>query len=168
VATSTKSKALLHKGWQAALADAYDRGLAAAAALTPRPMVVGTPKNLMGSLLGGDDGGFDPNEPIYFESEGVCGFAWVTVRGSTPFQNWLKGRVKTEYPASAALRHVEGRHFRDTSAVNPPDRGYHGGTSVWVGGFGQSMQRKEAFAEAFADRLSEVEGVTAYAGSRMD
>jgi hypothetical protein len=75
--------------------------------------------------------------------DGVCGFAWINVRpGNSPFANWLKKNTH----ASPA---------------------YQGGVDYWVREFSQSMERKEAFARAFAAVLQEA-GITAYAGSRMD
>jgi hypothetical protein len=73
---------------------------------------------------------------------GVCGFAWVTVRPAT----------------SSFARYLKARGHR---------RGYEGGIQIWVGEFGQSMERKEAYARAFAAVLREA-GITAYAASRMD
>lgn len=73
---------------------------------------------------------------------GVCGFAWVKVKGNCAMARWLK-----KYKGAR--------------------KGYYGGTELWVRGYGQSMSRKEAYAEAFAEVLR-ANGVTAYAGSRMD
>ena len=78
-----------------------------------------------------------------FISEGMCGFAWVTVRpGNCSFANWLK---KKGYASKA----------------------YKGGVSIWISQFGQSITRKEAYARAVADVLQEA-GVNAIAGSRLD
>jgi len=75
--------------------------------------------------------------------EGVCGFAWVTVcPGNHSFALWLK-------------RHKGAR------------AGYHGGIQLWISAYGQSMTRKEAYADAFAAALR-VEGIRANAGSRLD
>lgn len=89
--------------------------------------------------LGSD---IDPSKPTYFEAEGVCGFAWVETKGTTSF----------------ARQAVKAGIFR---------KSYSGGVSLWVSGYGQSMQRKEAYADAYAEVLSK-SGVSAYAGSRMD
>jgi hypothetical protein len=45
--------------------------------------------------------------------------------------------------------------------------GYPTGYDIWVGGFGQSMARKEAYAGAFAKVLKD-NGIDAYMQSRMD
>jgi hypothetical protein len=75
--------------------------------------------------------------------DGVCGFAWINIRpGNSPFANWMK---------------------KNTHA----SKSWEGGIEYWVREFNQSMQRKEAFARAFADVLMQA-GVKAYAGSRMD
>lgn len=80
-------------------------------------------------------------EPV---TEGPCGFAWVTVNpANSSFAIWAKKNHGWK-PA------------------------YGGGVQYWVGIFGQSMARKEAFARAFAAVLRDELGVRAYAGSRMD
>lgn len=91
--------------------------------------------------LGND---IDYTKKTYFVSEGCCGFAWITVSpGNCRFANWLK---KAKLARKA----------------------YGGGVSIWVNEFGQSMTRKEAFADAFAKVLREGGIERAYAGSRMD
>lgn len=85
----------------------------------------------------------DPNKQSWFVPEGVCGFAWINVSpGNCPFANWLK---KQKLASKA----------------------YAGGVDVWVSAYGQSMQKKEAYAYAFAKVLSD-NGVNAYSNSRMD
>jgi hypothetical protein len=77
-------------------------------------------------------------------ADGPCGFAWVTVKpGNSRFANWLKAN---------GLGHTDH---------------YYGGVSVWVRDFGQSYERKGAYAGAFAKVLSDA-GITAYAMDRMD
>lgn len=110
-------------------------GNAAALAATPTPMVVGTAKSLF-------DDSFDPTQPTYFVSEGVCGFAWVKFPGNTAFGRWAK--------ASGLARAA-----------------YGGGLQVRANVGGQSLARKEAWAYAYAAVLRD-EGVEAYAESRMD
>lgn len=172
-------KDTLHKRFSEIVKDADAAGRAAVSAMTPTPMVVGTPRDMMGSLMGGDGGGFDPGQPVYYVSDGVCGFAEVLVRSekgeagteSRKFEKWLKGQVATEYPAYQAFgAYDDERGWYDGNCVaNKPSRHYHGGTYIWVGGFGQSMQKKEAYARAFAAVVSEhVAGCSAYASSRMD
>lgn len=124
-----------------AAADAAGREAGAAA--IPTPMVVGTPKNMMASLMGGDDGGFDPDEPTYFVSEGVCGFAWVRIR-----------------PAN-------GSFARQMKKAGIGYRSYYGGWDISVRYGNQSLARKEAYARAFAKVLQDA-GVDAFVDSRMD
>lgn len=89
----------------------------------------------------------DDRTPItesYFVESGVCGFAWINIRpANCGFANWCrkKGLGKTS--------------------------GYQGGLNLFVHDFGQSLQRKEAFAHAFAEVLSKA-GITAYGNSRID
>ena len=80
----------------------------------------------------------------WYVSEGICGFAWVNVYpGNSSFALWLK---KNGHASKA----------------------YQGGMQVWVSEFGQSMQRKEAYAAAMAETFRNELGVKAYSGSRMD
>jgi hypothetical protein len=80
-------------------------------------------------------------EPVL---DGVCGFAWVTIKpGGSRFARFLKRR---------------GFARRDS---------YEGGVKVWVFHFGQSMTRKAAYAREYAHVVA-ARGVRAYAGSRMD
>jgi len=75
--------------------------------------------------------------------DGACGFAWVTVRpANSSFAIWAK---KQGLMRSA----------------------YGGGVQYWVKGFGQSVDRKAAFAGAFAKVLQD-NGIKATAGDRLD
>jgi len=105
--------------------DAYQAGLDAVAKANVRPMVVQSATQ------------------SWYVADGVCGFAWVTVRpGNSAFANW--GKKKGLF-----------------------SKAYGGGVQYWVGEFDQSMQKKEAFAGAVAAKLREA-GIDAYSGSRMD
>jgi hypothetical protein len=84
-----------------------------------------------------------PGAPSYFVEGGVCGFAWVNVRpANCGFAKWLK-------------------KFKGARV------GYYGGMQFSVRGYGQSMQRKDAYAQAFAKVVSDA-GFKACAESRMD
>ncbi len=77
-------------------------------------------------------------------SEGMCGFAWVSIKpGTSSFARWMKS----------------------TGAARADS--YAGGVTLWVSGYGQSWTRKSAYASAYANVLREA-GVTAYAGDRLD
>ena len=85
----------------------------------------------------------DPEKPVYVVEGGVCGFAWIKViPGTSSFAKWL---VKSGYAR----------------------KGYGGGVDISVKEFGQSMQKKESYAGAFAKILNAA-GITAYSQSRMD
>lgn len=75
--------------------------------------------------------------------DGVCGFAWVTIKPGTC------------------------RAARMAKQLMQCHRGYHGGVEIWVSDFNQSLTRKEAYATAFARVLRDA-GIQAYPGSRMD
>lgn len=120
--------------------EALEAGKKAWAECTPTPMVVGEAKSLFSS-------GIDYSKPTYYVADGVCGFAWVTIKPARgKFVSWLKknkiGRTGT-YGG-----------WMISSNVNKSD-------------FSQSMQRKEAFCEAFAKVLRN-HGLNAYAESRLD
>lgn len=79
---------------------------------------------------------------IYRIDDGACGFAWVSFPGNTAFGRWAKkqGIARPHWPS---------------------------GLCVWVSEFGQSVDRKSAYAGAYARVLNDA-GIAAYAGSRLD
>lgn len=84
-----------------------------------------------------------PVQKAWYVADGVCGFAWVVVKPATSkFARWLKAQ---KLARSA----------------------YGGGLQIWVSAFNQSMQKKEAYAGAFAAVLRSA-GIDAWADSRMD
>lgn len=90
---------------------------------------------------------FDDNSPVKRDCglvmDGVCGFAWIKIRPATgSFARWAK---------TQGLGH----------------KAYTGGYDIRVRGFGQSMERKAAYADAYAAVLNEA-GIKAYSESRMD
>lgn len=79
----------------------------------------------------------------YVVNDGVCGFAKIIVKpANSKFARWL-------------LTHELAR------------RHYEGGVYINVSGYGQSLTRKEAYANAFADTLVNA-GINAYMESRLD
>ncbi len=79
----------------------------------------------------------------YFVADGVCGFASVTVKpANSKFAKYL-------------VANGLGR------------KAYNGGVSMSIRQFNQSLQKKEAYAYAFASVLNE-HGIKAYVESRMD
>ena len=114
---------------------AHTAGLAAGRAATTAPMIVGTAASIVGNAI-------DYSQPTYVVPDGVCGFAWVSMKGNTSYARWAR--------------------------VNGIGRkGYPGGMQIPVREFGQSMQRKEAYAAAYANVLRAT-GIDCYADSRMD
>jgi len=100
-----------------------------------------TPKFIVGDAIGLSDE-IDFSKKTYI-LDGLCGFAWVNIspaRGA--FVNYLKSR-------------------------EVGSKGYYGGYEIWVREFGQSVDRKTAFARAFADVLNKY-GINASIGSRLD
>lgn len=85
----------------------------------------------------------DYTKPTYYVADGVCGFAWVNITpGTSAFARWLK---------KEGLAH----------------KSYDGGVNIWISDYNQSLQKKEAHAEAMAKVLTE-NGFKAYPRSRMD
>lgn len=85
----------------------------------------------------------DYSKKTYFVEGGACGFAGVVIKPA-------RGKF-VSYLRSIGIGH---KH-------------YYGGYYVPVREFGQSLARKEAYAEAYAKILSE-EGMSCYVDSRMD
>jgi uridine phosphorylase len=81
----------------------------------------------------------------YYVADGPCGFAWITIKPGT------------SKLARAAVRHAGA------------SKAYGGGVQIWVSDFNQSIQRKEAYARAYATVLRTVTGEPrVYAHSRLD
>ena len=77
-------------------------------------------------------------------SEGACGFAWINIKpGTSKFAKYLKAKEIAR---------------KDS---------YYGGVSVWVHSFGQSYERKMAYARAFATVLQQHD-INAQAMGRLD
>jgi hypothetical protein len=135
IAAETKARKARYAEFEAAYAKAAAAAKAAGEAAKPRAMVV-FDADLAGKPVEGGN--------RWYEAEGVCGFAWVTVApGTSSFAKWL---VKNKLARAA----------------------YRGGVDIWISAFGQSLERKEAAARAMAEVLRTELGVNAYAGSRMD
>ena len=117
--------------WEAAV----NAGKAAAEAHKPRPMTVTAHANPL-------DNNSAPVESWYV-SEGVCGFAWISVKGNTSFGRWAKKH--------AGFR-TGGGHMK---------------TYLWISQFGQSYERKRVFAQAAVEVLRQHD-VDAWSGSRLD
>lgn len=101
------------------------------------PMIVGTPKDFFSSE-------FDPDKPQYFVEDGPCGFAEIVIKpGNGKFANWLKKNEIAER------------------------RSYGGGVSIWVSDFGQSYQKKMAYARAVAEVFREY-NLNAFPRGRLD
>ena len=85
----------------------------------------------------------DYSKKTYFVEGGVCGFAGVVIK-----------------PA-------RGKFVSYLKSIGIGNKHYYGGYYFSVREFGQSLARKEAYAEAYAKVLGE-EGMSCYVDSRMD
>lgn len=107
----------------------------------PIPMIVGEARGLFGNeIVPGTE---------EFVSDGVCGFAWV--------------RIKPARGSFVA--------FLKSKKIGRSDD-YLGGYTIWSnfvvpGDYTQSMQRKSAACDAFANMLCDA-GINAWSESRMD
>jgi hypothetical protein len=79
----------------------------------------------------------------YVVDDGVCGFASVIVK-----------------PANSAF----AKYLKDNHGAY---KSYYGGVSLSIHDFNQSLQKKEAYAKAFAGVLVDA-GINAHYESRMD
>lgn len=86
----------------------------------------------------------NPDAPVWKCDDGMCGFGWVHIPD---------GR-------SAAARYAKANYGFRSSA-------YEGGVMRRVHEYGQSYERKMAFARAYAKVLRE-NGIEARAGGRLD
>lgn len=123
--------------------EAHNAGMAAVEKLQVIPMVVGQETSLFSNQI-------DYSKPTYYVEDGVCGFAWVNVKPKN------KGNTRLGKQERAVL---ESQDFSKSS--------YEKTYQLWISKFNQSMQKKEAYAYAFAKVLRDY-GFDAYAGSRMD
>lgn len=118
-------------------------GKAAVEKLKVTPMVMGSSAGLFSNEI-------DYSKPTYYVSDGVCGFAWCSVRPAN------KGNTRLGKEERLVL---EAAGFRK----NDYEKTYQ----LWISDYNQSMQKKEAYADAYAKVLYE-NGINAYSGSRMD
>ena len=95
-------------------------------------------------------GEMDPTKPSYVLDDYPCGFAWVSVKPAN------KGNTRLGKDERRALEAVGFRK-------NYYEKSYQ----LWISNFNQSMQKKEAYADAYA-KVLRGHGIRAYSGSRMD
>ena len=92
----------------------------------------------------------------YHVPDGPCGFAWVQVKCTNGPSRKFMAQLR-----KAGLAGDENSHKTWTHSS------YYGGFLYWVHFGNQSIQRKEAYAQAMAKVLSEA-GIDARAYSRLD
>jgi hypothetical protein len=129
--------------WRKIYNDADAAGKAAVAKLNVVPMIVGSPpdNDPLSDRI-------DPTKKTYFVADGVCGFAWISINpGNSPFANYCK-RIGVAKKGGAG------------SGM--------GGAYIWVSDYTQSLQKKEAYANAFAKSCRDAGINRVYASSRMD
>jgi hypothetical protein len=133
-AEERKSRA---EGFEKVWIDACVAGRLAGSGHTPTAMIVEKHTNQL------DDS--SPVEKSWTVSEGVCGFAWITIRpGNCAFANWLKAK-----------------------SPGHTNKGYYGGLEYSILDYNQSYERKIKHAEAMAKVLQKA-GIDATASGRLD
>ena len=125
------SKAVLHAMYAEIVHKAEIAGAEAFNSCKPTPMGVYS-SDLMGNRLSETE----------WVDDGVCGFAWVHIKGNTSFGRWAK---------------KQGIASKD----------YYGGLNIRVSSPSQSYERKMAYARAYAKVLKECQ-IDAYADGRLD
>lgn len=123
--------------------EAHQAGVAAVERLNVVPMIVGEETSFL-------SGKIDYSKPTYFVEDGFCGFAWVNVYPEN------KGNTKLG---------KEERKLLETAGFRKNE--YERCHQLWISDYNQSMQKKEAYASAYAQVLCEY-GFHAYSGSRLD
>lgn len=76
--------------------------------------------------------------------DGACGFGWISVPGNCAYGRWAKKNLDNAM------------------------KGYPKGLHIWVRGFGQSYERKVAYARAYASVLKEAGVPDVYGSGRLD
>lgn len=136
---------------------AAEAGRRAAAEAVPTPMVV-----VEADLLTGRP---RPGGRSWGAPEGPCGFAWVTIRPATSaLARYIR---RHEMAPEDRLYPDPAWHARCDSQGGSWHRSSGGGYEFWVWSGGQSVARKEAYAQAYARVLTEA-GWPATYGSRLD
>lgn len=95
-------------------------------------------------------GEMDKTKPSYTLDDFPCGFSWILV-----------------YPANKGNTRLGKEERKLLESVGFRKNDYEKTYRLWVSDFNQSMQKKEAYARAYAKVLSAA-GFRAYSGSRMD
>lgn len=130
--------------------EALDAGHDALKACVPTPVVFSEHEDML-----------DDNSPVkqsWFVPDGVCGFAWVHMKCKGKAGQWIRALKRNGIAGGENERGPNIRINHDS---------YFHRYSYWVGEGDQSMQKKEAFAEAFAAVLMKHD-ILCHAGSRMD
>ncbi len=118
-------------------------GRAAVENLRVIPMIVGQETGFL-------SGKIDYSKPTEYVADGVCGFAWVDVYPEHKGTTTLGKQERKVLEAIGFKKKFESKAYY-----------------MWISDYNQSMQKKEAYAAAFAKVLRE-NGVKAYSGSRLD
>jgi hypothetical protein len=122
---------------------AHEAGMKAVESAKIVPMIVGAEAGFM-------SGQIDYTQPVEYVADGVCGFAWIS--------------VSPEFKGSTKLGKEERRVLEKFGFwKNDYEKCYQ----ISVSYFNQSLQKKEAYARAYAEVLR-AEGIDAYARSRID
>lgn len=118
-------------------------GQAAVEKLQVVPMIVGQETSFM-------SGKIDYTKQTHYVEDGVCGFSWVDVYPQHKGNTRLGKEERKVLEAVGFKKSYESKRYYK-----------------WVSAYNQSMQKKEAYAKAYATVLRE-NGVKAQYGSKLD
>lgn len=132
------------EAFEALMEKADAAGREAVANLKVTPMIVGKAKSLFSNEI-------DYSEPVEYIADGVCGFAWISIYPE------FKGNTRLGKQERAVLEEFEFEQDYSNKAKY----------TRWVSEFGQSLERKTAYANAAAAVFAGA-GIRAFGQSRID
>lgn len=130
--------------------EALDAGHAALRVCIPTPVTFVQHEDML------DDK--SPVKESWFVPDGLCGFAWVHMKAKGVAGQWIRALKRNGIAG--------GENERGPNITINHDSYFHH-YSYWVGEGNQSIAKKEAFAEAFANVLKKHD-IVCHAGSRLD
>jgi hypothetical protein len=132
------------EAFEALMEKADAAGREAVANLKVTPMIVGQAKSLFSNEI-------DYTKPVEVVESGACGFAWISVYPE------FKGNTRLGKQERAVLEEFEFEQDYCNKAKY----------TRWVSEFGQSLERKTAYANAAAAVFAAA-GIRAFGQSRID
>ena len=133
------------EAFEALMEKADAAGREAVANLKVTPMIVGKAKSLFSNEI-------DYTKPVEVVESGACGFAWISVYPE------FKGNTRLGKQERAVLEEFGFEQDYCNKAKY----------TRWVSEFGQSLERKTAYANAASAVFAAAAGIRAFGQSRID